>query len=410
MARFRTTLAVLEALVLAAACGGGGSSGGTGAGGGANAGGANAGGTASGGTAGVLGFGGSSASGSGGSSASGGAFNDAACGHDTYAGEEVPLDMYILMDESGSMGSTTTSGGQTVWDACKGALIDFVNAPESGGIGVGIGFFPPPASANCNPLTPPPCPVGCIPFGPFGCIPAEACDPNMYLPPTVMIQLLPGVAPEIVNALNAVTPNGGTPTVPAMQSAVIATTAYAAQVPSHKVIIVLVTDGDPNDCTSTIQGVADEAAKALANVPKILTFVVGIGNIAGLDQVAAAGGTQKALAIDASADPGKDFLDAMNEIRGQALSCEFVIPVLPPGQTFDPNQVNVYHTPPGGQPTLVYYVEDATKCDLTLGGWYYDNPADPKSILLCPASCDTVKGSKGAVDIQVGCVTIPIPT
>jgi hypothetical protein len=38
-------------------------------------------------------------------------------------------------------------------------------------------------------------------------------------------------------------------------------------------------------------------------------------------------------------------------------------------------------------------------------GWYYDNPADPKQILLCPATCDLVSNTKGTLDVVFGCKT-----
>jgi hypothetical protein len=59
----------------------------------------------------------------------------------------------------------------------------------------------------------------------------------------------------------------------------------------------------------------------------------------------------------------------------------------------------------------VYHVQDASKCDATLGGWYYDSAADPKSIKLCPATCAEFHKAGQTVDlgIQIGCLTQNMP-
>ena len=39
-------------------------------------------------------------------------------------------------------------------------------------------------------------------------------------------------------------------------------------------------------------------------------------------------------------------------------------------------------------------------------GWYYDDPADPLQIRLCPRTCERVVGEKGTLRIGLGCDTI----
>jgi len=87
--------------------------------------------------------------------------------------------------------------------------------------------------------------------------------------------------------------------------------------------------------------------------------------------------------------------------RGRTLSCNYVIPPPPAGQSYDAGAVNVVYTPPGGAPQTLPY--DAT---CAKGGWHYDNPSAPKQILLCGATCDQIKSGKaGTVDIEFGCKT-----
>lgn len=381
------------------------------------------------------GSGGSSASGSGGtigvggSAAGGGTLNtdsgstggssqlgDAACATATYDGERQPLDMHIVFDRSGSM-DTSTGSGQSLWNATKQAFLQFIASPDTVGIGVGLQLFPPGtgSGANCFGAPPPNCPTGCIPFGTF-CVPAgdEGCNANDYLPPVVVIQQLPGVAQQLTNALNATSPGGGTPTRPAMEAAATAVTAYAKQNVDRKAIIVLATDGNPNDCNSDIGSVATIAANALAAVPPVSTFVIGINNsgvnVQGLHQIAQAGGSSQALIVD-PANAGNEFLNAIKQIQGQALGCTFAMPTPQSGETINPNQVNVWFTPDGGGgEQIIYKVNGAADCDPNLGGWYYDNNVNPTEIILCPKSCEAIGGSKGKIRIELGCTTQTIPT
>ncbi|MDF2698390.1 MAG: hypothetical protein K0S65_6774, partial [Labilithrix sp.] len=93
------------------------------------------------------------------------------------------------------------------------------------------------------------------------------------------------------------------------------------------------------------------------------------------------------------------FLAAINEIRGQAISCEIEIPPPPAGQTLDADKVNVNYTPTG-KPTEQLAYDEAC----TAGGWRYDDKANPKQVILCPATCTVAKADPTAkVGIAFGC-------
>ncbi len=327
-----------------------------------------------------------------GGSGNGGNTGDA-CASDNYGGKQLPLDMYLIVDRSGSMQGNN-------WTAVTNAITTFVNSPDADGIGVGLQFFPLVNEPAC-PLWQP-CGSVCTP-GVVGC---EYCNPNGFLPPAVNIAPLPGVASQIVSAINSTSPNGGTPTMPALQSAGIATTAYAKQHPDRKVIIVLASDGEPSGCNEDINAIAAVAAAARASVPSVSTFTIGIGNIAALNTIAAQGGTGQAIVVD-TASGGQAFLDAMNEIRGQALGCEFLMPTPTAGDA-DPDKLNVRFKPEGGADEAFPRVSGASQCQ-GQDGWYYDNPTDPSLIILCPASCDRVKNIGGEVNIELGCEQIIAP-
>ena len=72
------------------------------------------------------------------------------CAIDTKA-TPAPLDLYFMVDTSGSMDDLVTAG-QSKWAAVVAAIDAFVNDPTSAGIGVGLQYFP---------LTKPGIPAGC---------------------------------------------------------------------------------------------------------------------------------------------------------------------------------------------------------------------------------------------------------
>ena len=111
-----------------------------GAGGGTGTGGS----SATGGTAGSGGYIGGSGGGTPGDGAvvTGDAGLPSGCATDSYTGELVPLDMYVLLDQSGSMGASDTDGGPSGWSQVTGAIAEFMALPGTAEIGMGMGFFP----------------------------------------------------------------------------------------------------------------------------------------------------------------------------------------------------------------------------------------------------------------------------
>ena len=281
------------------------------------------------------------------------------CGGDRYKAEKRQLDIYVMFDDSGSM--------IPWWFGVTDAFIKFLNDPASAGIGVGIQYF------------------------------GDNCDPNYYANPRVPIAPLPGNAMPIQASLPL--PFEGTATHPAMQGAVQHARAWANSHPDHKVVILLASDGLPNDCNSTLQNVSDVAREAVSGSPSIPTYVLGFGlDLTPLEQIAQAGGTQKAFIVDPNS--GAALSQAMNGIRGAALPCDYV---LPNGGRVDTKKVNIDFTPQGGSPTRLPNVGDASRCG-TSGGWYYDNPTAPTRAIVCPQSCGQFNADVGGqVDVVLGC-------
>lgn len=338
-----------------------------------------------------------------------------ACAADKRSGELVPLDMYVMLDKSGSM-----SGAY--WASVKQAFKDFVDSNESHGMGMGIQYFPtkpkapiPPAPPSCQSDTDcAPYHGDCLPWGqcegtliPPG-FDDDSCNPDDYKIPDVSLSLLPMVAPKIKASLDAQKASGGTPTYPALRGAHQYAKDWAAKNAGHVTIVVLATDGAPSGCgsaTNNTSSIADLADQARKTNPSVLTFVIGVGDDVGgdLDIIAKAGGTDQAIFVDGG--KSQEFLDALTKIRG-SVACEYRIPVPKEGQEADYERVNVNVTIEGKTETIGR-VSSQSDCDADKGGWYYDDPKDPTKILLCHKTCQLVKsGSQMApveVDVLLGC-------
>ena len=88
----------------------------------------------------------------------------------------------------------------------------------------------------------------------------------------------------------------------------------------------------------------------------------------------------------------------------KAVACELLTPAQSDAGVIDWTKVQVQYTPGGtGTPTTFPQVPNAAAC--TGNGYYYDNPANPTKVTLCPNSCTTVTNDASAkVDLLLGCL------
>ena len=305
------------------------------------------------------------------------------CSETEEKAQRKPLDMYIMLDKSGSMawninGGTLSGGGNNPssrWYQVKEALKEFASHPQSAGMGVGLGYFPK-SSGECN--------------------------ASSYANPDVSIGLLPAHAANIASSLDATSPNGGTPTRYALEGALQYAQQWAVDHPDHSVIVVLATDGEPEGCSGNTMSHIKTVAQtyAAAGIP---TFVIGIGNKTGnLNDIATAGGTGQAIMVTGS-NATQEFIDAMNAIRGVALACEYQIPPPKEGEQLDYEKVNLRFTSGDGTKEDIPYIGDESACSGN-GGWFYDNPDEPTMIKVCPETCNRFKmDDQGQVNVVLGC-------
>ena len=183
--------------------------------------------------------------------------------------------------------------------------------------------------------------------------------------------------------------------------------------PGGRAALVLATDGLPEGCgTQSVPAIVmNLAAARAASIP---TYVIGVFTAAMLPtsqpvlaELATAGGTGQPFVLEPNQGLTQAFTEALNQIRGAALACEFQIP-RPPSGTQDFGKVNVRFTGAAGSQDILY-VGAADRCDPTRGGWYYDvNPGagTPDRIIVCPATCRRFQAeAAGQVEIGIGCTT-----
>jgi len=363
------------------------------------------------------GSGGINVGGSGAINVDGGGGSGAFVGCDTqlYDGDLVPVDLFLMLDKSGSMSSSQNN----TWGPVTSAISQFVDLPGLTKLGMGLGLFPtkpstPAASGACS--TNADCGFyECMPAIPIlnptpSCsgkmMPNDSCVATDYQTPVVPIGDLPGVGAAIKTAMASASPDGDSTTMtPALEGAIDYATIWGQQHPDRIAVVVLATDGEPNNCSNNdVNAVAAIADEGFKQTPSIRTFVIGMGSLPTLDTIAQKGGTKKAIQVS-TGNAGQDFLKALNDIRG-AVSCQFLVPQ--DGKS-DPNKVNILFTPEGQTDGEVFPgVGTPDKCQGGKG-WYYDvpPPGTPNQILLCPASCDLVSSVKGKVEVVFGCATKP---
>jgi hypothetical protein len=366
---------------------------------------------------------------------------DAACATQSAMAEALPLDLYIMMDSSGSMIDQTSSGASK-WDAVKEALSAFLRDPRSGGLGVGLQYFPlfqPGVPEQCDvdaacgafgpclhlntcrgPTTTTQiivcgtaanCPPGdqCVPLGmcttggslcaPVGgpcqgggtcsvagglCLARDRCDAASYAAPAAPIATLPAAANALIASLDAQEPGGATPTGPALAGALQAARAQAVSNPDHKVAVLLFTDGLPSECAplavSDVAALADASFRA---TPPIPTFVIGV-----FGDSEAASVTPNLNLLAASGGTGtafvvdttQDVTRALQAALNRIRTAALSCEFRIPGSTGAPidfRKVNMTFTSGDGITTIVGHVNTKDACHQTRGGWYYD--VDPSA-------------------------------
>jgi hypothetical protein len=320
---------------------------------------------------------------------------------------DVPGSFYLMLDRSYSMicwdryncGTCNPGGDQDLWGYAKNAITAFVNDPVSEGRSAALEYFP---------------------------LSNHSCNGDGYDVPAVAMGELPGNADAIVASLDATSPSGcSTPTEGALNGIRKFCQQYNVSHPGVPCVGVLITDGEPQSCstnTTTLRNIASGIA-ADGN----LLYVVGMpgANFTFLNNLAISAGTDctpgtaGGEACDASDEA--TFLAALQAIAGQitetttvteyhteyvtetqtqSIPCEYTIPS-PDTGIVDPSQIELIFSS-GSNSQYIPPAGDVSSCG---DGWYFDDPASPTKVLFCPSTCQVLEGlPDGRVDIEFGCL------
>jgi hypothetical protein len=306
-----------------------------------------------------------------------------ACATSVAKAEKGSLYLVFLFDRSLSMFGARLANR---WGPCKAATLAFFGAAaqaDGGKLHASLEYFPHFGGAKLGLM---------------------ACDAESYTTPVVEMTALPSSV--FKQTLDTTVPEFGTPIQPAMMGAITyAKTIAADKARDGKVAIVLVGDGEPVGCGSSVEGTATIAKGVADTIP---TYVIGIGDAVALNAIAVAGGTKQAILVkDKSAkETEASFREALEGVRSKALACEYAIPAAPSGEKLDPNKVNIVHKP-GGEGAAPATILRNQQC--AGRGWRYDNEAAPTRVILCPESCAELEAKAGRVDVLFGCATQDAP-
>ena len=295
--------------------------------------------------------------------------------------------LYFIMDKSGSMRDDAK------WTKSVSALKAFFASEDAAGIQVAFELYPAPSGGSYG--------DGC------GSPSVGECDARPCSHPMVPADFLtnePLASDSQEQALSAaldpVWPDGYTPTYAALDGTLQRALADHAASPNDFYAVILVTDGEPTKCEQSTNAIAELALGAYLDAG-VRTYTIGMegANTDALDVIARAGGTRSAFVVGSGSNVETDLLEALLSIARSVARCEFTVEN---GLYINPNDATVTYRPgDGSDPEELVRVDGVDACG---DGWYYDDPDDPTSAVLCPTTCDTIQADGTArVEVEIGC-------
>lgn len=344
---------------------------------------------------------------------------DNACSGWTTELETLPAALEFVVDTSYSMAEGLESGttwslqgsGPTKWQITHDALVPALD-DLSPTLSVGMVFFPNHAIVNRTYTTPQP---------------VTACfDSSNNVPVDLLEDADSTQRMTLKDALDAISPNGNTPTFEAYAFGV--TQMQAVEGFEGRKFMVLMTDGVPTFGAGCVGNGTESANNVIPTDPiielvtnaasaGIKTFVIGApgsqDGISGADArpwLSAAAQAGQTATVGCSNDGSTEFCHmdmtqssdfsaalraGLGTISTQLGSCKYAIPTPPPGEVVDFNQLSVFVL----NATGTYFVQSSAQANCTEGWQLADD-----TIQLCPDTCDRAQADASAsVQILAGC-------
>jgi hypothetical protein len=278
------------------------------------------------------------------------------CSQTSLPATQSPVDMFFMLDVSGSMTGTNMA-------ILQPGVTGYTNGASSAGTWASGNQFP----IEINTVT--------------------SCVPSDYSKSVVPWSALPSTAfSQWVSALVVL---GLTPSVPALQGAVSACKTRKLSQPGRTCMVIFVTDGEPTECDpngqaamTTLGAIAADAwANGIAVHGIAFPNMTSVGTSL-LNYIAQQGGTGAPTTVYSASQ----LTTLLQTIQGSAVSCTFA---KPPG-TLDTVQL----TPTNGPAVILPRVLDASQC--AGDAYYYDNNTTPTQIVMCPTTCQKLKADPSA--------------
>jgi hypothetical protein len=249
------------------------------------------------------------------------------------------------------------------------------------------------------------------------CTNSLECSTGPYAEAAVEIEPLETSWLSIQPAMAARPIQGLSPLAPALRGALDHAAAWADARPEESVAVVLMTDGLSTGCEEPSLESVLERVRAAAG--RVRTFVIGTreaatvategpaSGLAGLNAIAEAGGTERALLVDTGEGLGERWAATLERLS--ALDCRVPLP-----SAGDPDFRSAETLLEGGAaPGVLEFVANAAGCERSARGWFYDTDprlARPTAIELCPAACrDLHASSDFTLRVRIGCGTAAPP-
>jgi len=326
--------------------------------------------------------------------------SDSSCAQIVTTATPKPLDMYVMLDQSGSMGADCNLGSATAskWCYAINALSTYFASPGATGNAAALQYFAL-SGGTCAGLGYDTAEVPGAGTG-YVSLPSSAFD----------------------SSLNAHAPSTLTPTEGALRGIVGFTSKPINRRLDRSTIGILITDGDPVGCDDSVTNLAKILSDHHA-VTGIPTFVIGMpgANFNNLEVIAAGGNAPQHADVvgtlnDACGDGAGPcrawnvgngnaaaFVEALKAIQGLAVGCSYTVPKVSDAGVVNPDIVKIEYLVGGLAPAKpLNRVLDVTKC--VADGWYYDNNAAPTTIRFCPAACNVVLAdTKAQINVLLGC-------
>ncbi len=337
------------------------------------------------------------------------------CDARSYESDELPSSLLFVLDRSGSMAcnpppiqsveecnmmpGAKDPAQPSRWDITVEALKETFASLEGANAAAGLELFSVDNACGVH------------------------STPNVTVSPISKPQL-----DTLASALDAFDPRGGTPLV----GATVLAYAHLHQeiMAEGNRYVVLITDGEESCGFGGDSGDEADLADARrhllevevmkAREANIRTFVIGAPGSEGargfLSELAHRGGTARRpdcvhddpdsavgdchYDLTAEDDFAAVLRDALGEISGQALGCEFATP---DGRS---SRINVQYRGGGDAPTCLAF--DDRACDGGADGWQFAKTADGEDdlsrVVLCGPACERIKEDPTvAVDVILGC-------